>query len=97
MSASASTRRNPAENFYVGNNLFVYSTGQFLQIFSSDDGSMPVMQGNTYIQNIGGPLGIFGVRDTTLSPFDAKAKRTIADRFGDKEATVRFTKEPFAG
>ncbi len=97
MSGAGTFRRNPAEDFYVGNNLFVYSTGQFLQIFSTDDGSMPVMEGNTYIQSIGGPLGVFGVRDTTLSPYDANAKSTIVNKFGDTQATVWFTREPYSG
>ena len=97
MSNSANETRNPAEDYHVENNLFAFAKGMFLQIFSDVDGSMPTMKGNTYIQNVNGPLGVFGIGDMSISKYDAKAKATIADRFTDTEATVWFTYEPYTG
>ncbi len=97
MNVTANEKRNPAEDFHVENNLFAFAKGMFLQIWSDVDGSMPTMKGNTYIQNINGPLGYFGIRDMTISTYDANAKATILNKFTDSEATVWFTYEPHAG
>ncbi len=90
---------NPtAESTYlVENNLFAFSRNMLLHIYSAFDGSDPIMSGNTYIQNINGDIGIFGVRKPDRLKYDARVKDYINETLGDTKATVRFAHEPVYG
>ena len=62
-----------------------------LHLVSLKDEYRPVMNGNTYIQNIGGMIGQIGaneVKEPDVEIFDEMAEEKINNIFGDKTAEV---------
>lgn len=89
---------NPAQNYTVENNLMAFSKNMVIHIASFVDGSMPAMSGNTYIQNLGGQLGIFGVNPSGKRfSYDEKVSDTIKNTVGDDKPVIWFTEKEVKG
>ncbi len=79
-------------DYEVCGNVFAKSTDKLLNTSSEYVETLPRMQGNTYVQSLGGKLGFFGVGKGDLYDYDMTAKATIENIFGDKDATVYYVK-----
>lgn len=86
---------NTARNFTIENNIFDRSAYRMLHLVAEKDEYCPVMNGNTYIQNIGGMIGQWGgneVKEPDIKMFDENAEEKINNVFGDKRAGVYYIK-----
>ena len=87
---------NMSENFVIKNNIFDRGDYHFLHLCAITDEHCPTVDNNTYIQNLGGPLGKFGGYGKTVPPiqkFDMDAQQKINNIFGDKNAKVYYIEE----
>ncbi len=87
---------NMSENFVIKNNIFDRGDYHFLHLCAISDEHCPTVDNNTYIQNLGGPLGKFGGYGKTVPPiqkFDMDAQQKINNIFGDKNAKVYYIEE----
>ena len=85
---------NLSENFVIKDNIFDRCTQTFLHISAYGEEDFPTVDNNTYIQNLDGPLGMFGANKNGRSPmykFDINAEETIKTVIGDKNAKVYYT------
>ncbi len=84
---------NPSENFVIKDNIFDRGKYNFLVLAAFTDEDCPKLDGNTYIQHLGGPLGRYGGYygdKLTRHIFDLNAEETINNVFGDKNAKVYY-------
>ncbi len=84
---------NMSENFLIKDNIFDRGDYHFLHLCAITDEHCPVLDGNTYIQNLGKPLGKFGgyeKADPPIHTFDMQAEEKINNIFGDKNAKVYY-------
>ena len=82
---------NTARNYTIENNIFDRCAYRMLHLVSLKDEYRPVMNGNTYIQNIGGMIGQIGaneIKEPDVEIFDEAAEEKINNIFGDKTAEV---------
>lgn len=82
---------NTAHNFVIHDNVFDRSAYRMLHLVAHDADSVPRLDGNTYIQELDGLLGQYGVRlnkEPEMIPFDKKAVERIEKQLGDLEACV---------
>ena len=82
---------NTARNYTIENNIFDRCAYRMFHLVSLKDEYRPVMNGNTYIQNIGGMIGQIGaneVKEPDIEIFDEMAEEKINNIFGDKTAEV---------
>ena len=87
---------NLSENFVFKDNIFDRSTAHFMHICALTNEDCPVMDGNTYIQNLNGPLGKFGAvvpEAPKRLTYDMDAEKNINTVFGDKNAKVYYIEE----
>ena len=68
------------------------SIDNLLNTTSEYKGTLPIYEGNTYIQTVGGNLGYCGLGRGNLYTYDMTAKSAIENIFGDKNATVYYVK-----
>jgi hypothetical protein len=82
---------NTAKNYRVVDNLFDSAAYRSLHLVALKESSLPVMQGNIYIQTEGKLLGQYGANEqeepSTLI-FDKNAEETIKTTFCDLTAKV---------
>lgn len=76
-------------NFQITGNIMDVSARALIRCTSAV-GTLPEISGNTYIQNKGGLLGAYGDVEMPNLSFDDDAKDTLANVFGDNQATVIF-------
>ncbi len=84
---------NLSRDFVIKDNIFDRCTQTFLHISALNEEDFPTVDNNIYIQNLGGPLGMFGANKNGRSPmykFDENAEETIKNVVGDKNATVYY-------
>ncbi|MBQ8510276.1 MAG: right-handed parallel beta-helix repeat-containing protein [Clostridia bacterium] len=81
-------REYPAENYVVKDNIFDRSCDVLLSISSTDEKDMPILSGNTYIQNFGGDFGMVGVPYDKYYPYDGSVAKTIREIAGDADARI---------
>ena len=81
-------REYPAENFVVKNNIFDRSCDVLLSISSDDIKDMPILEGNTYVQNFEKNFGMVGVPYDRYYPFDADISTVIRKTVGDTDAQI---------
>ena len=82
---------NTAENFVIKNNVFDRSAYRMLHLVALKDEFCPIMQNNTYIQDIGGMIGQYGgnqVAEPEILKFDGSEDQSIKNIFGDKNAEI---------
>lgn len=82
---------NTASNYTISDNIFDRSAYRMLHLVAKKPESCPVMNGNTYIQNLGGMLGQYGsneIEEPAVEIFDENAEERIQNIFGDKSAKV---------
>ena len=82
---------NTASNFRVRNNIFDCAAYRMLHLVAKKGESCPVMEGNTYIQKLGLPLGQYGGNETSEPAnevFDENVEKWIASVLGDTDAKV---------
>ncbi len=79
---------NRAKNYRIENNIFDRSTHRLVHILAKDETSLPIMNGNTYVQHSGGLLGTFGTDKNNIHFFGEPAKEVIEEELGDKNAMV---------
>ena len=82
---------NTAANFKITNNIFDRSAYRMLHLGALEESSLPVLQGNTYIQHLGGSLGQYWASkngEVQELAFDENAEDTVKNIFGDKTAKV---------
>ncbi|MDD5602942.1 MAG: hypothetical protein PHG48_02510 [Eubacteriales bacterium] len=82
--------QNPAERFIIENNIFDRSKYMMLHIAASKAESLPVMKGNTYIQDIGAQFGKFGAGAPAMRMFDETVGEFIKNTVADADAEVRY-------
>ena len=70
-------RKYPAENYVVKNNIFDRSIDVLVSISSTKESDLPIMQGNTYIQDAGKNYGMYGVPYDKYYPFDEKTEKDV--------------------
>ena len=83
---------NIFKDYHVKNNVFALSRDNLLNTTSEYNGTLPIYEGNTYVQNVGGNLGYLGLGRGNLYTYDMTAKATIENIFGDKNAAVYYVK-----
>ncbi len=84
---------NAAKDFEINDNLFYRSAYRMLHLVAERAEYCPKMQGNIYIQNLGGMLGQYGGKEQgepPVIPFDNDVARKIQDTLGDKEAVIEI-------
>jgi len=81
---------NPFKNFVIRNNIFDRSLTNLVQCETQAEEYIPKMEGNTYIQGIGGRLCHFGVVPAPVVPFDENVSDSVSNVLGDKDAKVYF-------
>ncbi len=84
---------NTARNYTICGNVFDRSACRMLHLVCQKPQSLPVMDGNTYIQHAGGLLGQYGANQTAepeVLRFDAGAETVIRTVFGDEDAEVHL-------
>ncbi len=82
---------NTARNYVIRNNIFDRCAYRMLHLVAETDEFCPVMEGNTYIQHLGGRIGQYGGNQTAEPEnllFDETAEDNIHRVFGDTSATV---------
>ncbi len=82
---------NTAENFVIQNNVFDRCAYRLLHLVALKPEFCAKMQGNTYIQHLGGRLGQYGANEVAEPEnmvYDESAEEKIATVFGDTSATV---------
>lgn len=82
---------NTARDFRICKNIFDRAAYRMLHLVAEQPESLPVLQGNTYLQNKGGMLGQYGANrenEPLLLPFDGQAEETVRQTLGDASATV---------
>lgn len=87
---------NTARNYKIKNNIFDRCAYRLLHLVALEQGSMPQMDSNTYIQYLGGKIGQFGENKVTEPEnldFDMDAKNKIQNILGDKNAKVYYIEE----
>ena len=89
------TFENPARNYSIHDNIFDRARYRLLHLCCADRDSYPAIDHNTYIQTLGWTLGQFG-EDAVAPPpvlaFTEDAEADIAERVGDRHASVYFCK-----
>ncbi len=89
--------RGPGINKYepgtlvIKNNILDRSIYALVSASAVDDKYLPVMEGNTYIQTLGGDLGNF---NTTLLSYDSIADYKIKNIVNDKTAKIYWVSAP---
>ncbi len=89
------TSRNEYEKgtYRIENNIFDRGMWSLVQTQASYKAWLPVYDGNTYVQFIGGPIGY---HTGPKLEFDVVADMTIKAQLGDKNATVYFLPAEYA-
>jgi len=59
---------------------------------TSKVGTLPEIEGNTYIQTYGGQLGAYGDVDSPIEYFSGDIVEKVRDIFGDTSAEIKFYK-----
>lgn len=84
---------NTAKDFRVVNNIFDRCAYRLLHLVALEKTSLAYMDGNTYIQHLGGKIGQYGENKITEPEnitFDMDADGVIGDIFGDKNAKIYY-------
>lgn len=82
---------NTASHYVIYNNIFDRAGYRMLHLVAKYKESLPVLVGNTFVQDAGMTLGQYGYneqQEPAILPFDDKADVTVAEVFGDKDAKV---------
>ncbi len=80
---------NPASNFVIRDNVFDRAAYRMIHTVAKREDSCPEMCGNTYIQNLGAPLGLYGSQTEAVElVFDENAAETVRNILSDKDAKV---------
>ena len=82
---------NPARNFVIRDNVFDRGAYRLIHTVALTETSCPKMSGNTYIQNLGKSIGLYGTGETELI-FDKNAEDTVKNLIGDSTATFYYNK-----
>lgn len=84
---------NTASSFSIHDNIFDRSAYRMLHLVAKEAESCPAMYGNTYIQQLGRPLGQYG-SNKTVEPdiliFDKDTENKINQVFKDKNAKIYY-------
>ncbi len=84
---------NTARNFVIRNNIFDRAAYRMIHTVALDGASCPQMDGNTYIQHLGGAIGKYGenkIAEPDDLIFDENAEKTVKEILGDAEAEIYF-------
>jgi hypothetical protein len=82
---------NTARRTLISDNIFDRSAYRMLHLVARKQESCPTLQGNTYIQRLGGTLGQYGgneVQEPANLSFDECADETLCKVFGETDAKV---------
>lgn len=82
---------NTASDFIIRRNIFDRAAYRMLHLVAKEQSSCPVMEGNTYLQTKGLPLGQYGANKAAEPPvhvFDDQAEEIIRTVFGDTSAEI---------
>ena len=82
---------NRAQDYRINDNIFDRCGYRLLHLVARDESSLPVMVGNTYVQNEGGMLGQFGANHTAEPPvliYGEDSERDITELMGDRDAEI---------
>ena len=83
--------KNTAKKYSILNNIFDRCQYRLLHLVALKKNSLPEMNHNVYIQNVGGMLGQYGENENgepKIITFDENAKETIKYVFKDAKAKV---------
>jgi hypothetical protein len=87
---------NTASNYSITNNIFDKCAFRLLHLVALENTSLPYMDGNTYIQYLGGKIGQFGenkIKEPENLDFDTGVEDKIQNIFGDKNAKIYYIEE----
>ena len=82
---------NRAKHFRITGNVLDRAAYRMIHLVAEDSASCPGMEGNTYAQYLGRPLGQYGGKENGEPPVHAfleNAENLVSDLLGDKTATV---------
>lgn len=82
---------NTARDYTIRDNIFDRSAYRMLHLVAKKEEYCPKMEGNTFIQHLGGKLGQYGGNETAEPEnlvFDEAAEEKIRNIFGDTSAKV---------
>ena len=80
---------NTASNFVISNNIFDRAKFKLIHTVAHKEKSLPKIDGNTYIQELGAPLAQYGANEISTPDvmlFDDGAEQKICEVLGDKNA-----------
>lgn len=78
-------------NFNITGNIMDLSTRGLIKC-TSNVGTLPEIEGNTYIQTDGGLLGAYGDADSPIEYFSGDVAEKVRGLFGDTSAEIKFYK-----
>lgn len=84
---------NTARDFRIHDNIFDRAAYRMLHLVAKERESCPRMEGNTYIQHLGRPLGQCGASETGEPPnivFDEGAEEYLRTVVGEQKPTVCY-------
>ena len=84
---------NTAREFCIHSNIFDRAAYRMLHLVAKERESCPHMEGNTYIQHLGHPLGQYGANETEEPPsivFDEGAEEYLRTVVGDPNPAVYY-------
>ncbi len=84
---------NTAHNYSICNNIFDRCAYRMLHLVALKDEYCPAMDGNTFIQHLGGKIGQIGgneIAEPENLDFDENAREKIRTVFGDQTAKVYY-------
>lgn len=86
---------NTASDFWIHDNVFDRAAYRMVHLVAKKDESLPEMYNNTYIQQLGLPLGQYGTNEISEPPiikFDMQTDEKISCTMGDKNAKIYYIK-----
>lgn len=84
---------NEASDFVLRGNIFDRSAYRLLHLVAREQDSCPTLEGNTYIQTLGGTLGQLGgceCGEPQMQIFDECAENFIRNTLGDENAKIYY-------
>lgn len=86
---------NTASNYIIKNNIFDRAKFKVLHLVARKESSLPILEGNTYLQELGADLGLYGaneVKEPEIITFDKDIEQKLASVVKETGAKIYFVK-----
>ena len=86
---------NTASNYVIKNNIFDRAKFKILHTVARKESSLPILEGNTYIQELGADLGLYGANEASepeVITFDKDVGEKLSNVIKESGAKIYFVK-----